>query len=490
MFDFDKHLADLAQQTVLCVGDLMLDEFVYGDVSRISPEAPTPVIAVKRAELMIGGAGNVARNLVSLGARCVFVGVVGDDEAGRALATALETHPNIEFELVVDPARQTTRKVRFVSEHFSTHLLRADWEVAAPIAAAAEDELIAHVIEAIPSVGAVVLSDYAKGALTPRVIRDVIAAANAQNKPVIVDPKGRDYSIYRGATLITPNRQELADATHSAAQSDDEIAAAADGLREDLDAEAVLVTRSEAGMTLVTDTGAVHVPAYPVRVRDVSGAGDTVVAVLAAMLAMEADFESAMRAANAAAAVVVGKRGTATVSATELRSRILPAATLAAEEKIVFDWSQLGEHLAAWRRQGLRVGFTNGCFDLLHPGHIKLLAGARAACDRLVVGVNGDASVTRLKGQGRPVQPVEARAELLAALEAVDLVVVFDEDTPEKLIKQVKPTVLVKGGDYKPDQVVGREIVEALGGEVILIELVPGHSTSAMVERSRAPKAR
>jgi len=488
MFDFDKHLADLADQTVLCVGDLMLDEFVYGDVSRISPEAPTPVIAVKRAELMIGGAGNVARNLVSLGARCIFVGVVGDDEAGRALAAALETHPNIGFDLVVDPARQTTRKVRFVSEHFSTHLLRADWEVAAPIDAASEDELISHVIEAMPNVGAVVLSDYAKGALTPRVIRDVIAAANAQGKPVIVDPKGRDYSIYRGATLITPNRQELADATHSAARSDDEIAAAADGLREELDAEAVLVTRSEDGMTLVTDTGAVHVPAYPVRVRDVSGAGDTVVAVLAAMLAMEADFESAMRAANAAAAVVVGKRGTAMVSAAELRSRILPAASLAPEEKIVFDWSQLDEHLAAWRRQGLRVGFTNGCFDLLHPGHIKLLAGARAACDRLVVGLNGDASVTRLKGPGRPVQPVQARAELLAALEAVDLVVVFDEDTPEKLIAQVKPTVLVKGADYKREDVVGREIVEALGGEVILIELVPGHSTSAMVERSRAPK--
>jgi len=490
MFDFDKHLSDLAGQTVLCVGDLMLDEFVYGEVSRISPEAPTPVIAVKRAELMIGGAGNVARNLVSLGTRCIFVGVVGDDEPGRALANALEAHPLIEFDLVVDKKRQTTRKVRFVSEHFSTHLLRADWEMAAPIDAAAEKALIGHVIEAMPRAGAVVLSDYAKGALTPRVVRDVIAAANAQGKPVVVDPKGRDYSIYRGATLITPNRQELADATHSAAQSDEEIAAAADGLREELDADAVLVTRSEDGMTLVTDTGAVHVPAYPVRVRDVSGAGDTVVAVLAAMLALEADFESAMRAANAAAAVVVGKRGTASVSVAELRSRILPAATLAAEEKIVFDWTQLDEHLAEWRRQGLRVGFTNGCFDLLHPGHIRLLAGARAACDRLVVGLNGDGSVTRLKGAGRPVQPVEARAELLAALEAVDLVVVFDEDTPEKLIAHVKPTVLVKGGDYTREQVVGREIVEALGGEVILIELVPGHSTSAMVERSRGQQKR
>ena len=490
MFDFDKHLSALAEQTVLCVGDLMLDEFVYGEVSRISPEAPTPVIAVKRAELMIGGAGNVARNLVSLGTRCIFVGVVGDDDAGDALTEALGTHPLIEFHLVVDATRQTTRKVRFVSEHHSTHLLRADWEMTQPIDTASEDALIGHVIKAVPRAGAVVLSDYAKGALTPRVIRAVIDAANQAGKPVVVDPKGRDYGIYRGATLITPNRQELADATHTSAVTDDGIAAAAHALRLNLDADAILVTRSEAGMTLVAEGGTVHVPAYPVRVRDVSGAGDTVVAVLSAMLAMQADFESAMRAANAAAAVVVGKRGTATLSLAELRARILPAASRAPEEKIVFDWALLDEHLAEWRRQGLRVGFTNGCFDLLHPGHVKLLAGARAVCDRLVVGLNGDASVTRLKGPGRPVQQVMARAEVLAALEAVDLVVVFDEDTPEKLIARVQPTVLVKGADYTREQVVGRDIVEASGGEVILIDIVPGHSTSAMVERTRAPKAR
>ena len=486
MFDFDKHLGALADQTVLCVGDLMLDEFVYGEVSRISPEAPTPVIAVKRSEVMVGGAGNVARNLVSLGTRCIFVGVVGDDEAGTALTKALGTHPLIEFHLVIDAERQTTRKVRFVSEHHSAHLLRADWEMASAVDVASEESLIGHVIKAMPRAGAVVLSDYAKGALTPRVVRAVIEAANARGKPVLVDPKGRDYSIYKGATLITPNRQELADATHRVAQSDNEVAEAASELRMALGAKAVLVTRSEAGMTLVGEGSAIHVPAYPVRVRDVSGAGDTVVAVLAAMLAMRADFESAMRAANAAAAVVVGKRGTATLSPAELRSRILPAATLAPEEKIVFDWSVLDEHIAEWRKLGLRVGFTNGCFDLLHPGHVKLLAGARAACDRLVVGLNGDGSVTRLKGKGRPVQPVQSRAEVLAALEAVDLVVVFDEDTPEKLIARVKPTVLVKGSDYKREDVVGHAVVEALGGEVILIELVPGQSTTSMVERSRA----
>ena len=488
MFDFDKHLSDLAGQSVLCIGDLMLDEFVYGEVSRISPEAPTPVIAVKRSERMIGGAGNVARNLVALGTQCIFIGVVGDDDAGSSLAQALSSHPLIEFHLVVDRARTTTRKVRFVSEHFSTHLLRADWEQAAPVDAGSEDALIDHVIKALPRAGAVVLSDYAKGALTPRVIRAVIDAANAAGKPVVVDPKGRDYSIYRGATLITPNRQELADATHRAANSDDEIAAAAAELGRALGTRAVLVTRSEDGMTLVGQEGVVHVPAYPVRVRDVSGAGDTVVAVLSAMLALGADFESAVRAANAAAAVVVGKRGTATLTVAELRSRILPASTLAPEEKIVFDWALLDEHLAEWRRQGLRIGFTNGCFDLLHPGHVRLLAGARGACDRLVVGLNGDGSVARLKGPGRPVQAVQARAEVLAALEAVDLVVVFDEDTPEQLIAQVKPTVLVKGADYTRDEVVGADLVESWGGEVVLVDLVPGYSTTAMVERSRNGK--
>lgn len=489
MFDFDKHLSDLAGQTVLCIGDLMLDEFVYGDVTRISPEAPTPVIAVKRTEAMIGGAGNVARNLVSLGARCVFVGVIGDDGAGAALKAELAAG-KIDAHLVTDGGRQTTRKVRFVSEHHSSHLLRADWEPGSPIDPKNEDALIAHAVEAMPRVGAVVLSDYAKGTLTPRVIRAVIDAANKLNKPVVVDPKGRDYSIYKGATLITPNRQELADATHTAARSDDEVADAAAGLARALGAKAVLVTRSEAGMTLVGEGAPIHVPAYPVRVRDVSGAGDTVVAVLSAMLAIGADFESAMRAANAAAAVVVGKRGTATLTIAELRSRILPAASLAPEEKIVFDWAMLGEHLDPWRKQGQRIGFTNGCFDLLHPGHVKLLAGARAACDRLVVGLNGDASVTRLKGEGRPVQNVQSRAELLAALEAVDLVVVFDEDTPRKLIEAVKPMVLVKGSDYKREDVVGHDIVKALGGKVELIELVPGQSTTAMVERSRAAETR
>jgi D-beta-D-heptose 7-phosphate kinase/D-beta-D-heptose 1-phosphate adenosyltransferase len=228
-----------------------------------------------------------------------------------------------------------------------------------------------------------------------------------------------------------------------------------------------------------------HVPAYPVKVRDVSGAGDTVAAVMAALIAIDAPLEVAMRAANAAAAVVVGKRGTSTVSLAELRHRLLPAASLAPEDKIVFDWSMLDERLAAWRRDGVRIGFTNGCFDILHRGHVKLLAEARSTCDRLIVGLNSDASTTRLKGKGRPINPAEGRAEVLAALEAVDLVVVFEDDTPLELIRRVRPAVLIKGADYKREEVVGREVVEASGGDVILVDLVPGHSTTAIVERAQ-----
>jgi D-beta-D-heptose 7-phosphate kinase/D-beta-D-heptose 1-phosphate adenosyltransferase len=492
MFDFEKRLAEIGQQTILCIGDLMLDDFVYGDVSRISPEAPALVIRVTREDVIVGGAGNVARNIASLGAKCLFVGVIGDDVTGTILREELGRNKRaIKSHLLVDRSRPTTRKLRFVSEHYSTHLLRADWELARPVDAATETPLIKHALKLLPQAGAVVLSDYGKGVLTPRLIRAMIERATKLGKPVIVDPKGSDFSIYRGATIVTPNRKELADATRLPVESHDELAAAASALARMAGSKAVLVTLSEHGMMLHARSAApVHVPAYSVKVRDVSGAGDTVAAVLAVMLAAGADFESAMRAANAAASVVVGKSGTATVSSAELRARILPPATLASEEKIVFDWRELDARLAAWRAQDLRIGFTNGVFDLLHPGHIKVLAQARAACDRLVVGLNSDASVKRLKGPTRPIQPEHARAEVLAALEAVDLVVVFEQDTPLELIHHVKPRVLVKGGDYKPDQVVGREVVKAQGGEVIVVDLVKGFSTTRIVEKSRGRKKR
>jgi D-beta-D-heptose 7-phosphate kinase/D-beta-D-heptose 1-phosphate adenosyltransferase len=270
----------------------------------------------------------------------------------------------------------------------------------------------------------------------------------------------------------------------------DDISSAAAVLNRTVGSQAVLVTRGEAGMSLIPSEGEpLHLAAYPVKVRDVSGAGDTVLAVMGVMLALGAQFEEAMRAANAAAAVVVGKRGTASVSVAELRARLLPAASLATEEKVIFDWSVLDERLAQWRSRGLRIGFTNGCFDILHPGHIKLLAEAHAACDCLIVGLNSDASVRRLKGSGRPMQDVHARAEVLAALEAVDLVVVFDQDTPLELLRHVRPKVLLKGADYRRDEVVGREMVEAAGGEVILVDLVPGVSTTSIVGKSRAGRA-
>jgi D-beta-D-heptose 7-phosphate kinase / D-beta-D-heptose 1-phosphate adenosyltransferase len=489
MVDFEDALRLVSKQNVLCVGDVMLDDFVYGDVRRISPEAPTPVLMVKHNAVEIGGAGNVARNIAALGAHCTFVGLIGNDEAGLILTNALAALGAVTPDLVVDKTRQTTRKVRFVSEHHSAHLLRADWETTEAASADSQSAIIAYATAALPKVGAVILSDYAKGVLTERVTRAIIEEARRLRKPVIVDPKGHDYRVYKGATLITPNAKELAAAVHRPVTSEAEIAAAAAELAGLVGSEAVLVTRSEEGMTLHVEGHApVHVPAYPVKVRDVSGAGDTVAALMAVLLAMQTSYELAMRAANAAAAVVVGKRGTSTVSLAELRHRVLPAASLAPEDKIVFDWSALDERLAEWRRHGLRIGFTNGCFDLVHRGHVKLLAEARAACDRLVVGLNGDASTTRLKGAGRPINPVGGRAEVLAALEAVDLVAVFDEDTPLQLIKRVRPAVLVKGADYRIEEVVGRDVVEGAGGEVILVSLVPGHSTTGLVQRSAASK--
>jgi len=286
MFDFEALAQAISRQTVLCVGDLMLDEFVYGEVSRISPEAPAPVIAVQRSESNVGGAGNVARNIASVGARCIFVGLVGDDETGRQLKATLSREARIESVLICDPKRPTTRKVSFVSDHFSTHMLRADWELAKPAAADTEQKLVETVLSLLPRADVVLLSDYAKGTLTARVIRNVIDAARKLGKAVIVDPKSANFAVYRGATLLTPNRKEFSESTRSPSDSLQSIVEAAPDVMQLADCEAILVTQSEHGMTLVPRNGeAVHVPAHPVKVRDVSGAGDTVAAVLAAVLA-------------------------------------------------------------------------------------------------------------------------------------------------------------------------------------------------------------
>src|ERR1700681_2448912 len=311
MFDFEALSHAIASRTVLCVGDLMLDEFVYGEVSRISPEAPAPVIAVQRSETNIGGAGNVARNIASLGARCILVGLVGEDEVGAKLRAQLAQESGIESVLVSDPSRPTTRKVRFVSEHFSTHMLRADWELAQPASAEIEQKLIDAILPLLPRADIVLLSDYAKGVLTARAIRSVIDAARKLGKRVIVDPKNVNFAIYRGATLLTPNRKEFAEATRSPADTEESIAKAARDAMQLADCEAMLVTQSEHGMTLVPRSGeAIHVPAHPVKVRDVSGAGDTVAAALAVSLAAGADWETALRMANAAGAGAGSKKST------------------------------------------------------------------------------------------------------------------------------------------------------------------------------------
>src|SRR5471032_2269032 len=293
MFDFDALSHAIASQTVLCVGDLMLDEFVYGEVSRISPEAPAPVIAVQRSETNIGGAGNVARNIAALGARCIFVGLIGEDDAGAQLKAQLAQESRIEAVLVCDSGRPTTRKVRFVSEHFSTHMLRADWELAKPASAEIEQKLLDSILPRLPRADIVLLSDYAKGVLTARVIRNIIDAARKLGKRVIVDPKSPNFAIYRGATLLTPNRKEFAEATRSRADTEASIADAAQDAMLLADCEAMLVTQSERGITMVPRKGAaIHVPAHPVKVRDLSGASDTVAAVLAVALAAGDDWEN------------------------------------------------------------------------------------------------------------------------------------------------------------------------------------------------------
>lgn len=489
MFDYEKRLDELSRQTVLIVGDLMLDRFVYGEVGRISPEAPAPVLKATREETTPGGAGNVALNIAGLGARCILVGAIGDDDAGKTLSEIFGmTGGQIDARLVLDAERPTTQKTRFVSEQHSTHLLRADWEETHPLPKHCEEEILTNALKALPSCGSVVISDYGKGVLTNHVIETLIAEARKAKKPVIVDPKSDDYRTYKNATLVTPNRAELSRAAHRDVRKTGDVVQAAAELVAAAALDAILVTRSEEGMTLVRAKGdPIHVPSHPVKVRDVSGAGDTVVATLAAMLAMSADLEAAARAANAAAAVVVGKRGTAAVNFVEMRAVLVPSALRAHDEKIARDLKMMDEQLDEWRRQGLRIGFTNGCFDLVHPGHLKVLAGARAACDRLVVGLNSDASARRLKGPARPIQDEIARAEVLAALEATDLVVIFEEDTPIELIRRIKPQVLVKGGDYKRNQVVGHEIVETAGGEVLIVETLPERSTTRLVERSKKP---
>lgn len=466
---------------VLCVGDVMLDRYVSGTVERISPEAPIPVLRVEAERAMLGGAGNVAANLAALGGAGRFVALVGDDGAGDEIARLLKSLPGISADLVVDPGRNTTLKTRFVGA--GQQLIRADVESIEDLDGEALADLNARITQDVKGHGAVVVSDYGKGVLGDAVIATVIKQAKAAGACVIVDPKGTDYARYSGADVVTPNKKELAEATGLPVRSDAEVVLACEALIASCGIGGVLATRSADGMTLVRKgADPVHLKAEAREVFDVSGAGDTVVACLSLALAGGADWPAAANLANTAAGIVVAKSGTATVTAAELGQALHHLDLDAAEAKTA-SLDQAAARVAAWRDQGLRVGFTNGCFDLLHPGHISLLTQASTACDRLVVGLNADASVKRLKGDTRPVQSEASRAAVLGALVAVDLVVLFGDDTPLALIEALKPDVLVKGADYTVDTVVGADIVQAYGGKVVLAELADGHSTTSTIAR-------
>ncbi|MCG8509277.1 MAG: D-glycero-beta-D-manno-heptose-7-phosphate kinase [Rhodospirillales bacterium] len=472
---------------VLTVGDVILDRFVTGTVERISPEAPIPVLQVTGETVMAGGAGNVIRNLGAMGSGGRFVGVIGDDPAAWELAKLLAEYSDIEMNLITDESRRTSLKTRFVAG--TQQIMRADREDARDIGGAVRDAVLEGVSLGIEDCDVVILSDYGKGVLSADITAAIIEAANEAGRTVIVDPKGTDYSRYRGAGFLTPNRQELAQATDMPTSTDSEVVAAAAELISRVGAEAVLATRSAEGMTLVTKSGeAHHLPTEAREVFDVSGAGDTVVATLAGALAVGADPVAATELANVAAGIVVGKVGTAAAHGSDIVSALHHQDLSSAEAKIPTLGPAL-DRIAVWRRRGLKVGFTNGCFDLLHPGHVSLLAKARDACDRLVVGLNTDASVKRLKGKDRPIQTEMARATVLASLASVDMVVFFGEDTPKELIEAVRPDLLVKGADYAIDQVVGADFVQANGGKVLLVDLEPGHSTTAAIARMNGNSA-
>ncbi len=465
---------------VLVLGDVMLDRYVSGNASRLSPEAPIPVLRPSARRATLGGAANVALNIATLGGQTSLVGVIGDDADGAELTSLLGTS-GIAPHLVVARGRPTTAKTRFM---VGTHqLLRLDEESTAQVDAATADRLLAAFADALRAADIVVLSDYAKGVLSDAVLSGALERARALGRMLIADPKRTDFAAYRGATVLTPNEHEVRQATRIDAGDDSEATRAGQRALEDTGCQAVVVTRSAKGLTLVRrDAPALHLPTRAREVADVSGAGDTLVAALAVALGAGASLPEAAMLANVTAGISVGKPGTATVSQEELLG-VLHLEDLIATDRKIVERAEAVQRAAAWRAQGQRVGFANGCFDLIHPGHVRLLREARARCDRLIVALNTDASVQRLKGPTRPLQNETARATVMASLAPVDLVVLFDEDTPLELIKALRPDVLVKGADYSIDQVVGADLVQGWGGTVLLVELQAGHSTTGTIRR-------
>jgi D-beta-D-heptose 7-phosphate kinase/D-beta-D-heptose 1-phosphate adenosyltransferase len=476
----DARIIDrLADADVLVVGDVLLDRFVEGEVARISREAPVPVLSYHGVRVHLGGAGNAAANVLGYGGRATLVAITGDDGAASEIGALCASFPRMAARLIVDAGRATSVKTRYLSGW--QQLLCVNADDGRPASAAAARSLLAESKRALATTGALVISDYARGTLDESAITALIAAARTAGKPTVVDPRRADPSVFTGATVVTPNKEEMAALTGISADSDDAAEAAAGALLARAAIGAVLVTRGAAGMTLVErDRPPLHVRAETHRVFDVTGAGDTVVATLAAALAVGIPLTDAVRLANVAAGIKVSKPGTATVTPQELRH-----AFGAAMGDGVAGPPAATAQVAAWQALGLKVGFTNGVFDLVHRGHLHSLEQAARRADRLVVGVNSDASTRRLKGNGRPVQDQATRAAVLAALRFVDLVVVFDEDTPEALIRALKPDLLFKGADYSGKEVPGAAFVTASGGEVALLPLLEGHSTTGTVKRVR-----
>ncbi len=464
---------------VLCVGDVMLDRYVYGAVSRISPEAPIPVLAHRHETRMLGAAGNVARNLAALGADTVLLGVVGDDAAGGVIAQLAAEDNAIDAQLVVSSARPTTVKTRFVAA--GQQVLRVDEEVSGPL----DDIDMRRLCEAIAAlsgrIDVVLVSDYAKGVVSPDVIAAIHAFAAERGIAIIVDPKGDDFARYGAVDLIKPNAGELSRAAGMPTDTDAEIEAALAAASAALPARSIVVTRADKGLSFITGDGnVVHRRGRKVEVYDVSGAGDTSLAALALAIAAGASLMQAADLALLASGIAVTKRGTAAVTAAEIEAAASPPGA----KPVATDLESVAGRVASWRAEGLSVGFTNGCFDILHPGHLKVLEEARARCDRLVVGLNSDASVRRLKGEARPVNNADDRARLLLGFAVVDAVVVFDEETPAMLIERLKPDLLVKGGDYAPATIVGYAETIARGGAVHIVALEDGKSTTAIIARA------
>ncbi|MFZ7143458.1 bifunctional D-glycero-beta-D-manno-heptose-7-phosphate kinase/D-glycero-beta-D-manno-heptose 1-phosphate adenylyltransferase HldE [Avibacterium avium] len=473
-----QYSTQFQQAKVLVLGDVMLDRYWFGATNRISPEAPVPVVRVQENEERAGGAANVAMNIASLNVPVQLLGLTGQDEAGSALSTMLEKQ-NIDCNFVQLASHPTITKLRVLSRH--QQLLRLDFEE--DFHNVESDLLLAKLQSAVQNFGALILSDYGKGTLNQ--VQAMIQIARQANVPVLIDPKGTDFERYRGATLLTPNMSEF-EAVVGRCHSEDDIVEKGLKLISDIELSALLVTRSEKGMTLLRpDEPPFHLPTEAKEVFDVTGAGDTVISVLATTLADGRSFEEACYLANVAAGIVVGKLGTSTVSNVELENAIHGRTTTGFG---VMNEEQLKEAVAQAKQRGEKIVMTNGVFDIIHPGHVSYLDNARKLGDRLIVAVNSDASVKRLKGESRPINPLEARMAVLAGLAAVDWVVEFSEDTPQRLISEVLPDLLVKGGDYKPEEIAGGKEVIANGGEVKVLNFENGFSSSNVINKIQSLK--